>query len=68
MSTPELIDRAGVLPVAVVLLLTLAVTLLRLVALPLAAAVAALDGLAALAAAPLTLPGPPAPAEGSDRR
>ncbi|MBB4929196.1 hypothetical protein F4561_005602 [Lipingzhangella halophila] len=56
MSTTSLIQRAGAVTLLVALLLTLIVTVLRLVALPLAAAALALDALADLAARPLALP------------
>lgn len=53
-STHQMIQQAGVLAVAVALLLSLAVVVLRLAALPLAVAALALDRGADLAARPLS--------------
>ena len=53
-STHQMIRQAGALAVTVALLLTLAVVVLRLAAVPLALAVLALDKGAELAARPLT--------------
>lgn len=57
-TTADLVTQVGLAAVTVGLLLALAVVLLRLAALPLAAAALALDGLAVVAARPLTLPTP----------
>lgn len=56
MPTTQLIQQAGALTVAVALLLSLAVVLLRLAALPFAVAAVALDKGADLAARPLSFP------------
>ncbi|WP_304456015.1 hypothetical protein [Nocardiopsis sp. YSL2] len=58
MTTVHSIQAVGILAVLITLLLVLAVTLLRLAALPLAGAVLILDSAADLAARPLTLPAP----------
>lgn len=55
-STNQMIEQAGVVAVTVTLLLALVVVVLRLAAVPLAAAVTALDRGAALAARPLNFP------------
>lgn len=53
MSTADTIRQVGAVPVLLTLLLTLAVTVLRLVAVPLALACIALDNAANAAARPL---------------
>lgn len=65
MTTSEMLRTAGLLPVLLVLGLAAAVLLLRVVALPLAGAALLLDGLADLAARPLTLPGASGPVAGT---
>ncbi|WP_150237816.1 hypothetical protein [Nocardiopsis quinghaiensis] len=64
MTTLHSIQAVGFLAVLLTLFLVLAVTLLRLAALPLACAVLVLDGAADLAARPLSLPAS-APEEGT---
>lgn len=58
MTTTEMIQTAGALAILAALVLTLAITLLRLVALPLAGTALVLDRIAAVAARPLSLPAP----------
>ncbi|GHD23400.1 hypothetical protein GCM10007147_18590 [Nocardiopsis kunsanensis] len=56
MTTVDVIQTAGIAAVLAALILTLFVALLRLAALPLAAASLGLDRLATLAAGPLLTP------------
>lgn len=53
-----MIQTAGALAILLALVLTLAITLLRMAALPLAGAALVLDRIAAVAAQPLSLPAP----------
>lgn len=68
-STAEAIRQVGALPVLVALLLSLAVVVLRLAAVPLAAAANGLDVLADLAARPMApvLPAAERSPDGSPR-